>query len=291
MPVSASIVLGEPANNIVVADDRVWVGSSDAITPVDPRTNAVGTRIEVPNVAGFFAFGFDSAWVSDYDASIVRRVDLGTGEVIAEIAVGDSPEGIAFSEDSVWVANHHGGSLTRIDPATNTVVTTLEVAPPGVGGPQHVVEAGGILWVTVPNKHAVLTLDPTANVVLAEIVTTGDPCGEIALVDSKAWVAGCDNQVYVIDARTNEEVGVVELRGQPGAAFDLDDRVWLPEAGSDGARSGQIVAIGPSLTMEDAVEVEPAEFSAVPGFDSVWVVDAQDAVLVRLDAAAVIGAE
>jgi len=43
--------------------------------------------------------------------------------------------------------------------------------------------------------------------------------------------------------------------------------------------------------MEDAVVLEPVEFSAVAGFDSVWVADAQAAVLVRLDSAAVIDAE
>ena len=138
--------MGHPVNSMAVGGDRVWIGSPTGISPIDPATNEVGSEITVNNAAGFFALGFESAWVSDYDASIVRRVDPATGRVLAEIEVGLNPEGIAVTDDAVWVANHRGGSLSRIDPATNTVVTTLELGPTGPGGPQQVLEADGVLW-------------------------------------------------------------------------------------------------------------------------------------------------
>ena len=282
---SATIAMGHPLNNVVVDADRVWIGSPTGITPIDPATNEVGSEITVNNVAGFFAFGFEAAWVSDYNASVVRRVDPATGRVLAEIEVGPNPEGIAVTDDAVWVANHTGGSLSRIDPATNTVVTTLEVGPAGRGGPAHILEADGVLWVSFPIKGTVLTVDTASNTI-SEIVTSGDPCGEMAFVNTQLWVAGCggENSIYVIDRAKNEEVAVVQLDGQAGAAFTFDDRVWIPEGGSGGP--GRLVAIGPTFEIDDAIAVEASEYSAATGFDSIWIANWRDGTVMRFDATA-----
>jgi len=281
---NATITVAHPINSLVIASDAVWIGSATGISRIDPVTNSVGSEIAVTNAAGYFAFGFGSAWVSDYDASIVRRVAVSTGEVLAEIAVGRNPEGIALTDDAVWVANHRGGSLSRLDPSTNTVVATLDVGPTGPGGPQHLVEADGMLWVTVPNKQMVLRIDTASNTIDAEVVTTGAPCGEMALVNGRVWVAGCERSMYVIDATTAEEIDVLELVGQSGTAFSFGHRVWIPQAGMGSADPGRLLAIGPSFEFEDAIAVDADAYSVAPGFDSVWIAHANDGTVMRFAA-------
>ena len=61
----------------------------------------------------------------------VVRVDLETGEIIAEIDV-PKPSGVAIGFDGVWVVNHRDDAIARIDPGTNKVI---EEIGPGERGP------------------------------------------------------------------------------------------------------------------------------------------------------------
>ena len=118
-------------NSLVVTDDAVWVGTAEGIIRVDPETNQPIRQIDVPNLAGYFALAFGSAWVTDYDASIVRRVDPRTGKVRAEIPTGANPESLGYTDDAVWVANHRDGTVTRVDPSTTGCSPPSPLGEPG----------------------------------------------------------------------------------------------------------------------------------------------------------------
>ena len=267
----SAIKLSDNINSLLVTDDAVWAGTADGITRVDPATNQTIRQIEVPNLAGYFAFAFGSAWVVDYDAFLVRRVDPRTGKVLAEIPTDANPEGIGYTKDAIWVANHRGGTVTRVDPSTDSVVATISVGRAGIGGPQQLLAAGDSIWVGVPNEHSVVQIDATTNQVKAVIPTPGGGCGNLFLVAGKLWVGGCDYSVDILDVESRKEVGRVVLGGQGGATFEFQNRIWMTVLGEPNA-PGHLVAINPkTFAIEDSIGLASSTYPAALGFDSVWV--------------------
>jgi YVTN family beta-propeller protein len=80
-----------------------------------------------------------SLWISDFDASVVRRVDGRSGRVTAKVKVGPNPEDVLVAHGSVWVANHRGGTVSRVDPKRSEVSATIKVGP---AGPLGATDAG-----------------------------------------------------------------------------------------------------------------------------------------------------
>ena len=144
----------------------------------------------MPGIGFRFDIGHDAAWVPDFERSVVRRVELDTGAVLAEIPTGLNPEGISVTDDAVWVANHRAGTVTRIDPTTNEPVATIEVGPAGPSGPQAILASDERVWVGVPNLGQVVVIDAATNAVIANIDSTAT-CGEMQLLDESVWVTNC----------------------------------------------------------------------------------------------------
>jgi len=279
----ATIEVSANLNGLVLTDDAVWVGTAEGVVRIDPGTNQIIRRIRVPNLAGYFALAFGSAWVTDYDAFVVRRVDPRTGRVLAEIPSGANPEGLGHTDDAIWVANHHDGTVTRIDPSTNSVVATVSVGRAGIGGPQQLLAAGDAVWVGVPNEHAVVKIDAATNQVAAVIRAPGGGCGNLLLVGRHLWTGGCDYSVDVIDIDSAVAVGRVLLSGPGGAAFERQSRIWMTVLSESHNEPGHLVAINPTtFTIEDSIRLESSTYPAALGFDSVWVALEGTTKLLRL---------
>lgn len=144
--VERRIPLANPSywNEIVVGDDSVWVTSS-------PTARREG----IPLVS-------------------LRRIDPFTGEITAEIPVGDGPadigtgdgavsfSGLALGEGSLWVLVAFDGQLVRIRPEDLRVTHVLDGIDTGGSdvGPGFSV-GGGSLWFTGPNTVSRLeVMDP-----------------------------------------------------------------------------------------------------------------------------------
>ena len=89
----ASIPIAAEVGGGLVTEDAVWaaVGGTDALYGIDPATNGVVQEVAAPGLGFRFDIGHGAAWVSDFEGSIVRRIDLATGTVVAEIPTGLNP--------------------------------------------------------------------------------------------------------------------------------------------------------------------------------------------------------
>lgn len=280
---SAVELTDAPINSLVVDDDGLWVGTETGISRVDPKTSRITAQFKVPNVAGYFAIGFGSGWVTDYAHSVVQRIDLVTGKGQAEIETGLNPEGVAITADAVWVANHRDGTVTRVDPSTNNAVATVKVGPVGPGGPQHLVASADTVWVGVPERSAVVGIDADSNEVDVVIDAQSGACGELTLEGDHLWVGGCTNSASLIDVTTNQEAGQVDLDGQAGAAFEFADGVWMTVLAAAPGEPGHLVRINArTLQIEDAIRLDASPYSAAPGFGSLWITFEDDGVLQRI---------
>jgi YVTN family beta-propeller protein len=279
----STIKLADNLNGLVLTDDAVWVGTVAGIMRVDPETNRTIRQIDVPNLAGYFAIAFGSAWVVDYDKFVVRRVDPRSGKVVAEIPTGANPEGIGFTEDAIWVANHRDGTVTRVDPSTDSVVATISVGKVGIGGPQQLLATTDTVFVGVPNQHSVVKIDAATNQVTDVIPTQGGGCGNLFLADGHVWAGGCDYSIDTIDLATNKQIGRVLLGGQGGAAFEFQDHVWMSVLSEPRSEPGHLIAINPTtFAIEDSIVFESSTYPVALGFDSVWVAIEGTGELLRL---------
>ena len=138
--------------------DAIWVSSSrSTVSRIDPRSGAVTQRLH--RVAIVQAVGGGSLWgtFADNAGEVVRRIDPGTGRVVAAIRI---PHGrrMAFGLGTLWVAQEprtmtpggdepatmKPGKLYRIDPATNRVLGR-PVPMPGIG-PTALAVGEGAVW-------------------------------------------------------------------------------------------------------------------------------------------------
>ena len=281
----AKIQLDGPPANGMVTEDGVWVATeAETLLRIDPATNQIVHEIAAPGLTFPFDIGWGAAWIPDFDNSVVRRVDLVSGAVIATIPTGDNPAGVEVSADAVWVANHRAGTVTRIDPSTNLVIATVEVGPAGPAGPQHLVAFGDRLWVGVPNAKEVVAIDATTNQVV-ERVAAEMPCGPIEEVGGDLWVTSCFEAEFVdvIDTVGPMHRGSVDAGGAVGSVMQVDDLVWITAIQLPTGPTGALIGINPyTRQVMDRLIVDDPAYTAVVGFDSVWMFSFEAEAVVRL---------
>ena len=281
----ATISIAEHVDGGLVTADAVWasVDEADTLYRIDPATNRVVEELPAPGLGFRFDIGHGAAWVTDFEASVVRRIDLDDGTVV-EIPTGANPEGIAVTDTAVWVANHRGGSVTRIDPVTNAVVATIEVGLAGPAGPQPIEATDDRVWVGVPNLGQVVVIDPATDAVVAAIDTAAT-CGEIQLIDDAVWVTNCfeSDDVTVIDRATDSVRGEFHAGELAGTPVQVGSFVWLPTIHLEPDVSGEVVQVDPStLEIVEAIVTDPSAFVMGQGFDSVWQFSWDGGAVIRL---------
>ena len=261
---------------IQVTDDAVWVFDLTGVLRVDPATDTsthLPLTVEGGGISVNGAIGFDSIWVSDYGLGQVRRYDATSADLRATVETR-TPEGVLATEDGVWIANHRYGTVSRIDPETNQVAVQIEVGPEGSSGPKGLIEAGGDVWVGIPNLTALTGVDPDKDAPIGEISLSypSGPCGGMSTFGSRIYVGGCPGEkgMELIDFKRLESTGRVSLDGPPTAPVMIGDQLWF----------GVTLDAGGSLMSMDPESSAPSPGRAVTGgvptniavgFDSVWV--------------------
>src|SRR5262249_41176932 len=141
-------------SSIAAGDAAVWLiartPAGARLVRVDPKSNAVAATIDPPAPPAAIRAGEGGLWLIS-DLRKVVRLDLATGDVVAEIAVGSGPRFTAVGGGSVWVENQGDGTVSRIDAATNTVIATISVSGTAVEG-GDMAFGGGFAWARVSDS-------------------------------------------------------------------------------------------------------------------------------------------
>jgi DNA-binding beta-propeller fold protein YncE len=199
-------------------------------------TAAVGLSVEGTEEAAFatqFAtLAAGDAWMPNPDDGQVTRVDGGTGEVVAEIPVGD-PDAPGFNPDpqsvttdpdgQVWAGIFSTDSADRIDPETNEVV---ESVPLGID-PYGLVVTGTDIWATDFEEGLIVRVDRATGTEVARIEELTSPTAILHAYDA-IWVAHHrSGRVIRIDPATNTVNGSSETRGTVEGMIAFGDAVWV----------------------------------------------------------------
>jgi YVTN family beta-propeller protein len=134
--------------------------------------------------------------------------------------VGRGSEGFDVSPDGreAWVANARDGTVSVIDLATKRVSQTLAAKVPGANRLKFTPD-GKLVLVTAGS--ALVILDTATRKEVKRLSATHGSGGIQMQPDgARAYVAcGQDGYVAVIDLKTLEEVGRVDVRGPDGLAW------------------------------------------------------------------------
>jgi DNA-binding beta-propeller fold protein YncE len=152
---------GPYRKRIAATDDAVWVASHGVLERIDPATNAVVARVQIPDrqISAITADPAD-VWAVTIDPSsggVLVRVDAVTNTVVAEIPLGPQITGyedeVLIGAGSIWIVGvtwieredaEYGSDLIRVDPATNGVSARIPV------GAFSMVMADDAVWVRFP---------------------------------------------------------------------------------------------------------------------------------------------
>src|SRR5947209_3834292 len=176
MKVSARFKIGKNADWVAVTADAVWVAGTSpySILRIDPKTNVVAAKIELPGEAcSGLATGFHSVWIPLCGKpNSLARLDKRTNKLVI-LPIGPAGEGggIATSVDSVWLVSDDNGTLNRIDPRTNLVRQKISILP----GSYNPIHSKGKIWVTSVKSNSVTAVDASTGAVIKTIPVGPQP--------------------------------------------------------------------------------------------------------------------
>ncbi|HSV37577.1 MAG TPA: hypothetical protein VLI04_02355 [Nocardioidaceae bacterium] len=289
---TGQVALDSQEPMLFAATDRILVADLNSLSSVDPSTLEVDWTVVVPAYAVVEAFG--SYWATDFDGSLVRRIDPADGTTLAEIETpGAAPIGAVAVGEELWIAGHHDGRLWRIDPATNEEVGRKKVAFAGDSGPMWLASDGTSVYVDIPRTREVVKVDAlTAKVVGRVQMPMGIiPCGQLTIDGATVWATACfeSDRAMRVDFETEDYVVTEPMGVNSSGAFVAGDLIWFagfePDAVSDD--TGVLVAVD-RVTGEivDRVRTGSTTDALVSAFGSIWMPD-QDGIA-RFDPASLV---
>jgi sugar lactone lactonase YvrE len=196
--VVTTIPLGRPLRDpvgVVTTEDAVWVTCcayevagrrGGKLMRVDPATDEVTARIDLPEEPLAVAAGHEQVWVGTAQGGAIW-VDAARNRVVRVFRGG--PQGgtqtVAVGSGSVWLANPGDGSVARLDPSDPDRMEVIHLHA------TTLLAAGeGEMWAVATNDQGVLRLDAADNVVRGGFpVSYVHSVQSIAYGDGSVWVA------------------------------------------------------------------------------------------------------
>jgi YVTN family beta-propeller protein len=161
------------------------------------------------------------AYLAVCDADTVQVIDTATGELTADIPVGDCPTGVAVSRDGgrVYVANSLDDTLSVIDAATNTVdrVVAVRNRPTGVA----VSPNGQTIYVTNRYDDSVSIIDTQNGDQEARVGVGLGPYGLAVTPDGRYVFVADRDQSLVSRIDTHNSNAVVHYSAQGNLPTDV----------------------------------------------------------------------
>ena len=173
-----AVMTGRGSRPAAAPAGRPGTAAAPALLP-----SSVRARIPLPfGQPGDMTMLGSTAWISDWSASQIARVDLAAGQVTRTVQVGDQqdePVSMTSGAGSLWVLDF-SELLLRIDPASGAITKRFPV--PGLGA--DVAYGDGFIWVITDEPAAdggheyLYKIDPSRDVIVkaAPIPGAGTAC-------------------------------------------------------------------------------------------------------------------
>lgn len=176
---------------------------------------------KIPAGGDFIAFGEGGLWT--LGGNSVSRADPDTGQIVANIPVGQFAQSMTTGFGSVWASA--GGAISRIDPQTNEVSATIPFDP--LFGLNGLAAGARSLWASNGSEGLIYRIDPNTNQVIAEIHVE-KWASQIAALDDVVWVTNTAYPILTkIDPATNEVSATIDLECSTRWLVADETAVWV----------------------------------------------------------------
>ena len=231
------------------------------------------------------------AWVTEYQAGNLVRIDASSNRIIARVHVGPHASHVVIQGGIAWVVDDLGGTVIGVDTETGRVVKKIPLRADAALRPNAIASDAGSVWVTMglSTEYPAYASAPPSELVgfvpRSNELSTTSLSGVLAGVvvgGGAVWVASVLDPatIYRIDPATKRLVASIET-GHPvsGAIVYLNPDLWV--ANRDGyltridSRTNQVVG---------NFEVGSPEWPAlVAEGNAIWISAPLDNIVARFD--------
>jgi len=140
----------------------------------------------------------------------------------------------------VWVSNTNAGSISVVDTATLGVVQTFAVG----AQPARLAFSsdGARAFVPLLGADALVEVDAGSRTVLRTIATVDQPNAVVLLPGARAYVAGANGVVGIVDLAAGQATGTIVL-GAPAAGYSVSGLALSPDGAKAYATWGDLAEI------------------------------------------------
>ncbi len=234
-------------------------------------TGILAVTVTVLVLLGIRTPGRASALVADS----VGLINPESGEILAEVGVGDRPSAVTYGAGSLWVANSGNGTVSRIDPESQAVIDTVQVGPEVAG----IIFGYGQLWVADSSEATVSRIDPKTSTVVQTTDVNSGPTGLAAGLGS-VWVANkLDDTVTRLDPDSGKIEKTIDVGDGPSEIAVGFGGVWVTNQ-----FAGTISKIDPKTSsVVDSINVGNGPRGISTGSGALWVANSLDGNLSKVD--------
>ncbi|HYT78053.1 MAG TPA: ABC transporter substrate-binding protein [Actinomycetota bacterium] len=249
--------------------------SANAVGLIDLQSGRLSGQIAVGARPGAIASGTGAVWVVNEEANTVSKIDPATRQAADTIEVGTDPVGVAVGAGAVWVANSGDGTLMRIDPQADKVVDTIEVG----NGPVGVAFGLGSVWVANSLDGTITRIAPDSDAVTDTFSAGANPTSIV--VGKVVWVTNSTTgKVSRIDPRSGALITSTPVGNGPAAVAGSGDDVWVANN-----LDGTVSRLDPGGAVAATIPVGNGPSGIAIGGGSVWVANEEDGTVSQVDPA------
>jgi YVTN family beta-propeller protein len=294
LPVAGLALAALAAAVVVLAvggggSDAVAGGPSGTLVRIDPRTNAVAGRNDVPGYPNAVEVTAGGVWIGDFRQGVLWRYDPSTNAQ-QRISSNGEPRDLAALGGDVYVAadgNNLTGTVSRYDAATGVRKDSIDLLVCALASGQGVIWAAGCPFVQRLSTGS-RPLHKVKEVFLPfqRPGTASDSriqFREMAVGDGSLWVLGdaLDRRMWKLDRRNGRVQATIDLGFPPRSAVVAGGTVWVTDPLHDTVVPVQ-VASGQVLP---AIRVGRGAAGVASAGGAVWVANAGDGTVSRVDPA------
>ena len=293
---------------MAAADGIVWVAGHYGVVGIDAASNEivrVVSRSEGIGFGGGLAAGDGIVVVAEGNTAPIEtpgglvRIDPEAERITGSFALAGTtaPNGAAVGEGATWLAARNIG-IYRIDPNSMEAVATVPLRHP-----RGVAVGFGSVWATTSwqGDDLIAQIDPAANAIVAQ--TPVPSPSDLAVGEAAVWVlsggriceafpgkalpVGCPPDMppslVSIDpasgaVRWSKPLSATAIAAGAGAVWALDQE---PTSGSVATLKKIDPSTGAVVAELDLGEIQAVDLCVLEG--SVWVLDAQEPSIIRVD--------
>jgi serine/threonine protein kinase len=247
-----------------------------SLVRVDPETANLMAAVELGGAPSQVTTGLGSVWIVDPRQSVVKELDPATRTVARTIDFARAPIWVSVGDDTVWVSTYgetiNTSIVWRLDPQTGSL---SRFADAGLCGAE-----GRNVWLCGYERADMAKVDVDTGRVLDTIRIPRFSSATVSDDDrGAAWVVyqEATSLVRRLDPATGETVAEIPV-GPVETILAENGEVWVA------TNDGSVVQIDPATNqVTNTIEVTRSPKLLVLGDGSLWVADARDPVVARVN--------